>query len=280
MRTALVTDSTACLPPYRVAQYGIEVVPVQVVIGDQTYDEGAGINSIGVAAALKAGAEVTTSRPAPERFAQLYTRLAASGFDQILSLHLSSELSGTYSAAVLAARECHIPVLAMDSRSVGLGLGFAVLAAANALNSGAPMGVAGDLAIERSKQSRIWLSVDTLDSLRRGGRVGNAQALVGSALAIKPILEVSGGKLELREKVRTNGRAAARMVELVSETAAEMGKSIQVGVQHANAADRASDLAREIGKALPGVPVVTTELGAVLTAHAGPGALSVVLAPA
>ena len=126
MTIALVTDSTACLPPYRVTSLGISVVPVGVVIGDQTYPEGVGINSQGVVAALKAGAEVSTTRPSPEEFSQLYARLNAAGASEIVSIHLSSELSGTYSSAVLAARDAQLPVRVVDSRSVGLGLGSSV----------------------------------------------------------------------------------------------------------------------------------------------------------
>lgn len=279
MGIALVTDSTACLPPYRLAQAAVEVVPVQVVLGDQVYDEGASINSVGVIAALRSNVEVTTASPGPERFAEVYSRLAAAGADGIVSMHLSSELSGTYSAAVLAAREAPVPVRVVDTRTVGLALGFAVLHASELLRHGANAESTAAAAAASGRAARVWLSVDNLDALRRGGRIGTAQAAVGSVLAIKPILEVANGRLQPLEKVRTAGRAAARLVELAAQAVMEMDVACQIGVQHAGAPDRAAALARDLGRAVPGVPVVTTDLGAVLTAHVGPGAIAVIVSP-
>lgn len=279
MNIALVTDSTACLPRYRVEQTGLTVVPVQVVIGDQVYDEGVAINSTAVVGAIRGGAEVTTSRPSPERFAEVYRNLAKQGVEEIVSIHLSSELSGTYSAAVLAARESEIPVRVVDTRSVGLGLGFAVMEAASALRKGEDGAHVADAAGRAGHLSQVWLTVESLESLRKGGRIGLAQAAVGTALAIKPILQVVGGRVVQIEKVRTSARASTRLVELVVQAAGGLSHTWQVGVQHAGSPDRAAALAKDLGKALPGVPVVTTDLGAVLTAHAGPGAIAVVLSP-
>ena len=279
MGLALVTDSTSCLPPYRLAQAAVEVVPVQVVIGDQAYDEGASINSAGVIAAMRSGAEVTTASPGPERFAEAYARLATRGATEIVSMHLSSELSGTYSAAVLAAREAAVPVRVVDTRTVGLALGFAVLGAAELARQGANAESVADAAAASGRASEVWLSVDNLDALRRGGRIGTAQAAVGSVLAIKPILTLDGGRLQQLDKVRTASRAASRLVELAAQAVMELDAPCQIGVQHAGAPDRASALVRELGRAVPGVPVVTTDLGAVLTAHVGAGAIAVIVSP-
>ncbi|MEY4322573.1 MAG: hypothetical protein RL410_354 [Actinomycetota bacterium] len=280
MPTAIVTDSTACLPAYRVTQARIHVVPVQVTIDDETFDEGVNISSMAVASALTLGREVTTNRPSPEMFSAMYQTLAQNGFDNVVSIHLSSELSGTYSSAVLAARESIIPVQVIDSRTIGLGLGFAVLAAVDAEQRGESLSQIVEVATRRGRAARAYLCVDSLEHLRRGGRIGDAQALVGTALAIKPILEISGGRLIPRDKVRTSSRATTRLVELAVQAALELGGSVEVGVHHVGAREKAELIATSIGKSLPGVPVITTDLGAVLAAHAGPGAVAVVVSPA
>jgi len=279
MKLAVVTDSTACLPPYRIEQADISIVPVQVTVNDVTYDEGVGISSSAVVAALREGADVTTNRPSPARFADVYRQLAFDGATEILSIHLSSELSGTYSSAVLAAREAEIPVRVIDSRTIGLGLGFGVLAAADARSHGASALDIADVATKVTRAARAWLYVETMDQLRRGGRIGVAQAAVGTALAIKPILEVTGGRVVARDKVRTSSRAASRLVELAVEAAEALGGQVEIGVQHAGVRTAADAVAVAVGKALPGVPVVISDLGAVLAAHAGPGAVALIVAP-
>jgi DegV family protein with EDD domain len=279
MSVAIVTDSTACLPAYRVAAANIHVIPVQVTIDDQTFDEGINITSLAVASALTLGKEVTTNKPNPEKFIELYQRLHREGAQSIVSIHLSSELSSTYSSAVMAARESGVPVHVVDSRTIGMGLGFAVLAAVEASTSGASAADVAEVATRRGRAARAWLYVDSLDHLRRGGRIGDAQALVGTALSIKPILEISGGKLVPRDKVRTSSRAVTRMIELVTEAAHEMDLRVEVAVQHVGTRERADSVVQALGKALPGIPIINADLGAVLAAHAGPGALAVVVSP-
>ena len=136
MTVAVVTDSTACLPAYRIEQAKISVVPVQVIIDDRVFSEGIDVTSLAVNTALRDERDVTTSKPSVESFASLYRELAFKGATEIVSVHLSSELSGTYSSAVLAAREAELPVRVVDSRTIGLGLGFSALAAADAALAG------------------------------------------------------------------------------------------------------------------------------------------------
>ncbi|MEY3278478.1 MAG: hypothetical protein RLZZ426_964 [Actinomycetota bacterium] len=279
MTLAIVTDSTACLPAYQVERLGITVVPVQVTIDDRTYDEGIGISSVSVMSALTRGIDVSTNRPSPEKFTQVYATLAARGATEIVSIHLSSELSGTYSSAVLAAREASIPVRVVDSRTIGLGLGFSVLAAAEASGHAPSASHIADVATRRGRAARAWLCVDTLEHLRLGGRIGLAQATVGSVLSIKPILEITGGRIVPTDKVRTMSRAIARLTELAVEAATELGGRVEIGVQHAGAREKVETLATALGKALPGKPVVTSDMGAVLSAHVGPGAIAVVVSP-
>jgi DegV family protein with EDD domain len=132
---------------------------------------------------------------------------------------------------------------------------------------------------QQASKSKVWLFVETLDYLRRGGRLGAAESFVGSALQIKPILHIDNGRLVPFEKVRTTSRAIARLVELAIQAAAEFEAPVSVGVQHAGNRTKAQELAEQIGKKLPGTQVMISELGAVLSAHVGPGALGVVVAP-
>jgi DegV family protein with EDD domain len=262
-----------------VQQSRVKVVPVQVTVDDVTFDEGVDISSLAISSALTLGKEVTTNKPSPERFAEVYSALAHQGYDNVVSIHLSSELSGTYSSAVLAARESIIPVQVVDSRTIAMGLGFAVLAAAEAEIAGASLSDIVEVATRRGRGARAFLYVDSIEHLRRGGRIGDAQAFVGAALSIKPLLEVSGGRLVPRDKVRTASRAHARLVELAVQSALELGGSVEVAVHHVGARDKADQVSVSLGKALPGVPVLIADLGAVLAAHAGPGALAVVVSP-
>lgn len=279
MAIAIVTDSTACLPSYVIERDRISVVPVQVTIEDTTRDESPDLSSLTVLSALSTGKSVTTNHPAPITFQNLFATLQMQGYSQVVAVHLSSDLSATYSACVTAARESVIPVRVVDSRSIGLGLGFSVIAAAKAAKSGKDASQIAQAAIEKGKSAKIWLAVETVDHLRKGGRIGAAQAIVGTALGIKPILQIESGKVVPFEKIRTSLRVNARLVELAVEATHDFGAKVEIGIQHSGNRDRADSLAKEIGKALPGVSVVVTELGAVLSAHAGPGAIALTVSP-
>jgi DegV family protein with EDD domain len=278
MAIAVVTDSTACLPKYVVERDHISVVPVQVTIDDTTRDEGVELSSLAVLSALNTGKNVTTNHPSPQTFQNLFSALQMQGYSEVIAIHLSSELSATYAACVTAARESAIPVRVVDSRTIGLGLGFAVMAASAAVKRGVAINEVAEIAVNKGKSAKTWLAVETVDHLRKGGRIGTAQAIVGTALGIKPILEIMSGKVIPFDKVRTSLRVNSRLVELAVEVAEHIGK-VEIGVQHSGSRDRADALAKEIGKALPGTSVVVAELGAVLSAHAGPGAVAVTVSP-
>jgi len=279
MAIAVITDSTACVPKYVVERDRISVVPVQVTIDDTTKDEGVELNSLAVLAAINTGKHVTTNHPSPQTFQNLFSTLQMQGYSEVLAIHLSSELSATYSACVTAARDSSIPVRVIDSRSIGLGLGFAVMAASAAVKRGVSLNEVADIASNKGKSAKIWLAVETVDHLRKGGRIGTAQAFVGTALGIKPILEITGGKVVPFDKVRTTLRANSKLVELAVEAASQLNGKVEIGIQHSGNRDRADSLAKDIGKALPGISVVVAELGAVLSAHAGPGAVAVTVSP-
>ncbi len=278
MPVAIVTDSTASLPAHLAAEHSIHIVPLQVVIGTEAYDEGdpAGASPRDVAQALREFAAVSTSRPSPAAFSAAYSQAVAQGATSIVSVHLSGQLSGTAESAQLAAKRAKVPVAVVDTGQVGMGVGFAVLSAAHAVAAGADSVEAAQSAQRSAAETTSLFYVDTLDYLRRGGRVGAAAAIVGTALAVKPILTVKDGRVVQLEKVRTTSRALDRLEELALEAAGNA--PVDVAVAHLDARDRAERLATSLSDELIGLQgreVVLAEVGAVLGAHVGPGMVAV-----
>lgn len=290
-RIALVTDSTASLAPEVAHELGVAVVPVQVIIGATVYDDDRATPEM-VATALKEWTPVSTSRPNPSTFLETYEKVAAAGATEILSIHLSGELSGTVESAQLAAREAAgkgIKVTVLDSRQCAFALAYAVSAASAVIAGGGSVRKAVKAAKRSSEASQTIFYVDTLEYLRRGGRVTTVAALLGGALAVKPLLHLHEGRIETLEKVRTSGKALARVEELavahatsLSETLGE-GTRVHVTVGHLASPDRArvlgEKLTQRLGEQLDG-EVHVGELGAVLGAHVGPGMIAAVVAPA
>ena len=296
---ALVTDSTASLPTELAERFDVTVVPLHVIIGSKAYDEGVegGVTTELLSEALREWTPVSTSRPNPEEFGEVYRRLADEGAEQIVSIHISGELSGTFESAQLAAAKAPVPVTTIDTRQVGIGTGFAVLAAARARADGADAEGIADAARATAVATTSLFYVDTLEYLRRGGRVGAAAALLGSALAVKPILALENGRVGPRERVRTAAKALARLEELAIESADALvvgdapdgdvpddlpERKVAVAVAHLSSPDRAATLAEHLaarlGEHLDG-ELLTGEIGAVLGAHVGPGMVAVCVAP-
>lgn len=279
-RVAVVTDSTAVLPA---SVPEVTVVPTQVVIGGESHDDGqVHSSSEAIVSALTARAKVSTSRPSPAVFAEVYAQLAQQGYDEVVSVHLSADMSGTFESAHIAAGEAPLPVVVVDTRSVGPALGFAVVASADVVRRGGSAEEAAQAARDRAQRTRSFFYVDTLEYLRRGGRIGAAAALLGSALAVKPLLTIEGGRVVLRERVRTSARALARLEELAVEEAD--GHAVDVVVAHLDAAERAQvlvgRLSERLADRLEGRAIGCGEIGAALGAHVGPGMIAVVVAPA
>ncbi|MFJ3585004.1 DegV family protein [Streptomyces sp. NPDC090127] len=275
---AIVTDSTAYLPPQAMERHGITAVPLTVVIGDRALEEGTEISARSLAQALQKRRPVTTSRPGPDVFAATYRAAAEAGATGIVSLHLSGEFSGTYDAAVVAAKDAPVPVRVVDTRMVGMALGFCALAAAEVVDAGGSIDEAVAAAEKRAAGTSAFFYVDTLDYLRRGGRIGAAQALLGSALAVKPLLQLDGGRIELREKVRTASKAIARLEEIAVERAGS--GPVDIAVHHLSAPERAAVLADRLRERVTGMEELhVSEVGAVIGAHTGPGLLAVVVSP-
>ncbi|WP_315099097.1 DegV family protein [uncultured Cellulomonas sp.] len=310
---ALVTDSTASLPEGAAERWGIGVVPLGVVVDGERYVEGVDLPPATLLAALTAGTKVTTSQPPPSAFAAAYERAAASGAREIVSIHLSGELSGTVRAAQLAAETSPVPVHVVDSRVVAMSLGFAVLdaarysagpvASAPATVDQAPGPVAaarawwharkdveprlpsGPEVAERGRtvaaSTRVWFLVDSLDHLRRGGRLSMPAAALGIVLGLRPILTLHAGQIEVAEKVRTRRAARERLVALAVAEVARRPLA-RVAVHHLGQPETAAALAETLvlaaGERLAETAVC--ESSAVLAAHAGPGLLAIVVADA
>ena len=273
---AIVTDSTAYLPQAALVRHSIDVVPLTVVLGDQALEEGTEISARSLAEALRERRAVTTSRPSPAVFAETYRAAAEAGAEGIVSLHLSGEISGTYDAALLAARDAPVPVRVVDTGMVAMALGFCALEAAETAAAGGSLDEAVAAAEKRAERISAYFYVDTLDYLRRGGRIGATQKLLGSALAVKPLLELVDGRIAMLEKVRTASKAIARLEEIVVERSGEAG--VDIAVHHLAAQERADQLAQRLRERVPGLGELhVSEVGAVIGAHTGPGLLGAVV---
>ena len=276
-RVAIVTDSTAYIPTETLKKLGITSVPLNVQWNGAVYEE-ADPSAVEVLAALRRGELATTSRPTPERFAALYQSLAQSGAMEIVSIHISSSMSGTSEAAQLAARNAPIPVQVVDSRTVGMAMGYGVISAALAADEGMSGIEVAEVARRRIAATSIFFSVAKLENLRRSGRISRGASLLATALAIKPILTVEDGHVVAQERVRTQAGAIKRLQEMALE--ATKNRAVDVAVHHLGGAELANSFASDLREVLSGVgQVVVTEVGAVVGTHVGPGAIAVVIAP-
>jgi DegV family protein with EDD domain len=278
---AVVTDSTSSLARDKADNADVRVIPLQVVLDGVSRAEGE-VSAAEVAAALRSGRRVTTSRPAPDVFAATYADLAGAGYTAVVSAHLSSAISGTAAAAEVAARVAPLPVHVVDTRVLAMASGFAVLAGAGAARAGAEVAEVVAAVERRAAASTTYFCVDSLEHLRRGGRIGAAAALLGSALAVKPLLTVAGGEIRLHERVRTVSRARARLTELALAALVQAAGSarVDVAVQHLDNPDGAARLVAALQERVQGRgELVVAELGAVLGVHVGPGTLGVVVSP-
>jgi len=270
----VVTDSTACLPAGLPG--GPVVVPLRVFVGDEAYGEGDDITPERLAELVAEGVQVTTSQPSPEAFAAVYRELGDAGARSIVSVHLSGALSGTVGSAGTAAARSPLQVRAVDSRTGAAGLGFAARAAAECAAAGADAAHVAARAIEVAGTAQAVFVVDTLEHLRRGGRLSGPAAALGTVLGVKPILRLSDGAVELSQRVRTRAAGAERLLELAAGFVAEAKRPV-VAVHHFGAYDRAHALAGRLHTRTR-ADVEVTPLSAVLGVHVGPGTLAVVVA--
>jgi DegV family protein with EDD domain len=281
MAIRVVTDSTADIPADMARAQGITVVPLTVFFGEEAYLDGVDLDNAGFYRKLQSTKSLpTTSQPSPAAFQQEYTRLIDEGADGILSVHLSSKLSGTYQSACTARDTLpgsvrRVPIEIIDSQSISVGMSRAILRAASAAEAGADMDALKALVLDEVSRTRILAVLDTLEFVKRGGRIGAAQALLGNMLSMKPIISLREGEVVPVERPRTRSKAYERVAQLVSE----MGK-----VEHISLAEASAEVGQQLAAALKSVysgDLPTYKLGAVLGTHTGPGtaAVAVVVAP-
>ncbi len=248
-----------------------------------------------IADALRNRRSMSTSKPSPETFEQTYDRLLAAGTQQIVSVHLSAAISGTYDSAVQAAGRFGDRVRVVDSRTVAMGCGFAALAGARLardLASDSSPTAGGDastaaeesapiaqLVTQRARCCEVYFLVPDLEYLRRGGRIGAAAAMLGSSLAIKPLLQVVGGAIGPYERVRTTARAHSRLTELAAEAIRRVDGAADVAVHHLDDEPAARRLAANLHDLVDPGQLLLSEISAVVGVHVGPGTVGVVISP-
>lgn len=270
MGVAIVTDSTCDLPPALVSEFGITVVPLTISFGEETFRDGIDITVDRFYERLGAS-KVTarTSQPPVSAFEAVYRRLAESS-DGIVSIHISSRLSGTLNAASVAreavGHDVHAEII--DSYNVGLGLGEIVLAAARVARDGGAFEDIVRAARNAIPRVRVVVVLDTLEYLRRGGRIGRASKWAGTMLSIKPIVHVEGGEVAPLERVRTRRRAFERMVELATEDRNPERLYVAGGGND----EDARALRDRVAPLLPHTEIVAGHIGPVVGVYTGPGA--------
>ena len=279
---ALIADSTADLPPAYRDEHGIATVPLRVIFGDEVLVDGVEITADEFYDRMRRGTVTPrTSQPTPAEFEAAF-RAAGAGGRQVVCTTMSSEMSGTHGAAVMAAQACSdVDVRVIDTRTVAIGHTAIVTALVEARDAGADADALVAAAQEVIAGQRSIFTLETLEYLRRGGRIGAAAKIFGSARSVKPLLEIVDGRVQPRERVRTASRALARLADLAVEAAGD--QPVDVCVSHLANAARAEELAaaltERLSSGLEGREVMCGELGAVLGAHVGPGMVAVCVSP-
>ena len=266
----IVTDSTADLTKEQQQAAGITVVPLNVHFGDQVFRDHVDLTADEFFRRLKASAQLPrTSQPAVGVFEEAYRTLRQNG-DEIVSVHLSSKVSGTYNSALMAAKgvdETAIEVV--DSLSTSMALGFIALEGAKLARAGKDRASIAERLRGLVPKARVICVVDTLTYLERGGRIGKARALLGSLLNVKPILQLKDGEVVPVGRARGRPQALSRLVELLERD----GHVSQLAIMHGSAPADAEQLRERVAPSYPGLDILLTEIGAVLGTHTGPGVI-------
>jgi DegV family protein with EDD domain len=268
MSIRIVTDSTCDLPAELVRANNITVVPMYINVGAEAFRDGIDITRQQFYEQLPAFKHhPTPAAPSPGLFRQVYEQLAAEGATEILSIHIAVKLSAVVDMAAQGAKETTtIPVTVLDSRQLSMGTGFQVLAAAQAAAAGRSMPEIVAMLEDQISRTRTFAALDTLEFLRRSGRMNFALAFLGSLLHIKPFLKMYNGN-PTAERVRTRGKAMNRLIELLEQAA----PLEQAAILHSHATDRAEALKKQVQHLLPVGELIFEEITPVLGAHIGPG---------
>ncbi len=277
MTVRVVTDSGCDLPPALCDELGIEVVPLTIRFGDEALVDRKDLTPVEFWAKCKTVPDLPeTAAPSPGAFEEAYRRAQAGGADAVVVVTLSGKMSATIQAAELAAQNvaADLPVRVVDSANASLGEGMTVYLAARAAAEGQSLDQVEEVARSAARRTKLVAAIDTLDNLRRGGRIGGAQALVGGLLSVKPLITVSqatGGEVAEAGKQRTRARALTALVDSVRA----IGPVEALGVMHAEASD-VDELLTRLDDIVPREDILLSDVGAVIGTHVGPRCIGVV----
>lgn len=272
MTIRVVTDSSCDLPVDLAAEHDIDIVPLTIRFGDEELVDRRDLTPSDFWARCAASPVLPeTAAPSPGAFEQVFRAAAERGAESVVCINLSAKLSATIQAAEAAARSVapDIPVRVLDSRALTMGLGTIVLETARAATAGASLDELVALAEDLAERTRTYGTLDTLDNLKKGGRIGGAQAFLGSLLSIKPTIDVRGGAVETGPRLRTRSRALGWLVERVTAQPTE-----HLAVMHGNAPD-VEQLLTLLAAHMARDEIVVADLGPVIGAHGGPGTIGV-----
>ncbi len=272
-KIAIVTDSTADLPPELVEELGVTIVPLQVIFGNEAYREGVEITTEEFYERLvKSRPLPTTSAPSVGDFQEVYERLLEE-VDSIVSIHIGAKLSGTVQAAQTARQSLANPerIEIVDCQAVSVAVGFVVMEAVEAARAGAKLAEVKAAAESAVQRTHVRFMLDTLEYVRRGGRIGRARAYLGTLLRVKPILSFREGEVYPEERVRTRTRGLERMIQW----AVRQQKVKRAVVAHSTTLDEAESIRERLAMAFPNVRVHLVRFGPVIGTHGGPGTIGV-----
>ncbi|WP_223592187.1 DegV family protein [Neobacillus bataviensis] len=273
MKTAVVTDSTAYITKELREKFNIHMIPLNVIFGNEVYQEEIDLTWSQFYEEVRTKALPTTSQPPIGGFVELFEQLASAGYDAVVSIHLSSGISGTYQGAVTAGTMVEgIKVYSFDSEISCMVQGFYALEAAEMASSGADADAILARLSELKKTARAYFMVDDLAHLQRGGRLSSAQAFIGSLLQVKPLLHFVDKVIAPFEKIRTRRKAMKRIADLLGEDALSGGDWRAV-IIHANRGQEAEEWRRELTGLYPNVEFSISYFGAVIGTHLGEGAM-------
>jgi DegV family protein with EDD domain len=274
-RIAIVTDSTADIPADLVQELGIHVVPQILIMGDRTWRDGVDIDAPAFYQLLQTSEDFpSSSQPSIASFQDLFNRLSRD-YDSILAILVSDELSGTINSATLAAQQISaIPIEIVDSRSVSLQLGLIVLQVARQAAAGSDLETLATMARSMISRSHVYFVVDTLEYLHRNGRIGGAARLLGSALDLKPVLQISDGAVAPLTRVRTRKKALAKVQELLEQQISG-GDRVRLGILNIDCREDAARLGQRLRERFDTVELLENECSPVVGTHAGPGTVGV-----
>ena len=272
-RIRIVTDSSCDLPPALEAQHEITIVPLTIRFGDEEFVDRRDLTPKEFWARCASSAVLPeTAAPSPGAFEEAYRKAKADGCDGVVCVTLSAGLSATFQAAELAAKSVgeEIPVKVIDSRTLTMGLGNLCLSAARVAEEGKGLDEVAAAVESRIPSTRTYAALDTLENLKKGGRIGGAQAMLGSMLSIKPIIDVTGGKVEQESKQRTRSKSLRYLADKVRE---QPGVE-NLAVMHGDAPD-VEEMLDLLGAVYPRDQIVVGDLGAVIGAHGGPRTMGI-----